>query len=582
MPSSYLHKRIGVFLLLFALAGCDAFMSNDGPGSRPGGTIDESSSLLQDSTAMKGTVGELTYIQGMRGLQVRGFGLVRGLGNNGSKDCPASVRAEIIRELRRIQAGNLDSNSSVSVERLLDSKDTAAVVVEGIVPFGMKKGQHFDVSVRAIDSKVSSVSEGYLIQCDLKIYKDVSMEDFISGKVHAHASGPIFVNPFAPAAKEDSAAGPREGVVIGGGRNLIDRRLSLVAMIESYSNVRKVMDVINSRFKSEDPIANAVSPTNINLRIPPEYKGKEQRFLNMVMYLSLSMSPIQREARANTLIGELAGNNISREAVSLALEGIGKSVIPLLQRMYTDSRREVNYYASRTGLRLGDEPAMDVVINHAKDVRSPFRLQAIQELGLCSKMPGRSSKALSDLLMSPDARIRVLAYESLRKINRNLVIAVGVGKESRNFVMDIVRSEGPTMIYASRSRQRRIALIGGSRLVFKPPLLYSEKGRPVTLSAAKGDRKLTVMRKDKEGNIVVKPFKVPLSVAKLVQFMGEDPLKGYDGRLEGLGIDYMFILDMLYRLCEKGAINADFRWEELSVEEMFGPLEPIGRPESEL
>ena len=42
------------------------------------------------------------------------------------------------------------------------------------------------------------------------------------------------------------------------------------------------------------------------------------------------------------------------------------------------------------------------------------------------------------------------------------------------------------------------------------------------------------------------------------------------------------VLDVLYRLCEQGAINADMRWEEPSVEDLIGPLEPIGRPEHEL
>jgi hypothetical protein len=31
-----------------------------------------------------------------------------------------------------------------------------------------------------------------------------------------------------------------------------------------------------------------------------------------------------------------------------------------------------------------------------------------------------------------------------------------------------------------------------------------------------------------------------------------------------------------------GAIDADLQWEEPSVEDLFGPLSPTGRPESEL
>ena len=42
------------------------------------------------------------------------------------------------------------------------------------------------------------------------------------------------------------------------------------------------------------------------------------------------------------------------------------------------------------------------------------------------------------------------------------------------------------------------------------------------------------------------------------------------------------ILEVLYRLGAKKAINAQVRWEEPSVEDILGPLTPMGRPESEL
>ena len=114
----------------------------------------------------------------------------------------------------------------------------------------------------------------------------------------------------------------------------------------------------------------------------------------------------------------------------------------------------------------------------------------------------------------------------------------------------------------------------------RPPLFYAKPGKQVTLSARADDGWITVLRKE-SGNIIGE-FKVRLSAARLTQFMGDDPSIGVDGRPQGLGLDYAVVLDVLYNLCQTGAIGADMKWEELSVEDLIGPLRPMRRPESEL
>src|SRR3990167_1386736 len=87
------------------------------------------------------------------------------------------------------------------------------------------------------------------------------------------------------------------------------------------------------------------------------------------------------ETRAKELAGELTRPEAPLNKVGLALEGIGISVLPMIKPLYTHSRKPVNYYAARTGLRLGDALALDVIIRHANDEKSPFRREAIHELG---------------------------------------------------------------------------------------------------------------------------------------------------------------------------------------------------------
>jgi len=64
--------------------------------------------------------------------------------------------------------------------------------------------------------------------------------------------------------------------------------------------------------------------------------------------------------------------------------------------------------------------------------------------------------------------------------------------------------------------------------------------------------------------------------------MGDDPRQGVDKKPLGLGLDYAVVLDVLNSLCENGSLNARLEWEQQTVEDLVGPLRPMGRPESEL
>ncbi len=601
------RKRRWVWLLAPALvswAGCgdtawDWFRQKPEAATRPAGTLDAGAlrTAGASSPAIEGTIGSAAYVQGLKLMRVRGFGLVIGLGDKGSRNCRPSVREQVIKDLRRYHSANPHlARNLPTAEKQVDGLDSSVVEVLADIPAGAAKDQHFDVFVRADDPDTKSLAGGYLVPCDLRIYQEVSPAEGIEGRIHARAAGPIFVNPFAgsgaggeplPAPSSQPAQGGefnlREGRIIGGGLNQIDRRLSLVATMESYATVRQIQDSINRRFTDETKIADAVSPSNITLKIPKEYRNRRQYFLDLVMHLPLSTSQAAREARASMLIGELGRPGAPLDDTALSLEGIGPSVLPMLQPIYTEPRKQVSFYAARTGVRLGDRLGVEVLTRHANDPRSSCRMAAIRELGNVTgiAMAERAGSALRELLNQSDPRIRILAYEALRKVDPESVSRYIVGERPQNFLLEMVPSDGPPLIYARRTEMRRLALIGGDRLVFQPPLLYSQPGQPVSLTAREEERNITIFRKDVSGR-TLGPFQTPLSLAPVVRFMGNDLRTNLEGRINGLGLDYAIVLDVLYRLSQKGAVNAEMRWEEPSVEDLIGPLEPMGRPESEL
>ncbi len=552
--------------------------------TKPAGTLDEKTQamLTRTSRAMAGTVGEVTYLRGAQGLRVRGYGLVVGLPGTGGTNCQPSFRDAVLRDVRRAKSANPgDWPRGATAEDILNSANTAVVQVDAVIPVGALKGRRFDVTVRAVDMDSTSLAGGILKPCDLKVYNPDNPQ--LEGRAHARAEGTVFVNPFASEGDAATVVNFREGRVLGGGVNIENRRMSLILMFESYSTVRQVETAVNQRFKSRQhvKVADGISSTNVDLFLPEEYKDREAQFLQLVRHLPLSVSREIHERRVGELVGELAQPDAPWEDVALSIEGLGKTILPILQEHYADARPHVNYYTARAGLRLMDDTAFDGVLRHARDKRSVFRQQAIRELGTCA-MPGRAGPALRELLGDTDASIRISAYEALRTVDPGMVEKFVVGTKPVNFMLEVVLFEGPPLIYVRRTEQQRIALIGGQRMQFRPPLLYSGPGKPVTLAADINADTISVIRKNHLGEVVAGPAKAPLAVAPLVRFLGENPNRDIKGALLGLGVNYADIIDLLFRLCKEGAINADARWEQPSVEELIGPLAPLDRPESEL
>lgn len=550
---------------------------------------------MHSSAAIEGTIGSVSYLQGNRLMRVRGYGLVVGLQGRGSRTSLPAVREYLIREIRRARMNALHVEHSKTPEELVDDPGSAVVEVMGEIPAAASKGQTFDVYVSAasFDPDTESIAGGYLLLCDLKMFREVSPQEIIEGRTLAKARGPIFSNPFQGTDQSAAGGNPREGRVLAGGVVLADRELSLVTVNESYATIRQIENAINQTFICKPKAATGMSHNTVKLKIPPEFRGRERRFLELVMHLPLVSSAAAREARVKQLIAEIVRPDAPMEDVSLSLEAMGPTAVGQLQTLYTHRRREVNYYAARAGLRLGDALALEVVARHARDEKSPFRAQAIRELGEADQSPAvresggramalRASAVLRELLMSTDPHIQILAYEALRKVDPDSVHTRLVGQSPENFILDVVPSDGPMLIYARRTGTRRVAMIGGDRLVLQPPFLYSEPGKPLLVSAVPDDRFISVLKKDRTGRTIVGPLRVGPSLPHFTHFLGNDPEVDLDGQLQGLGLEYSVVLDVLYRLCEKGAVAANFRWEEPGIEDLIGPLKPPGRPESEL
>ncbi len=568
-------------LVLSPSAGCQSSLRDTDSGAdEPGSKQADAIRRFNESKAYQGTIGSYSWFEGMRDLPVRGYGLVVGLGEHGSRRCPNKIRKRLSAEIRK-KYGLGDARKGldhISVEKMINAPDTAVVFVHGLIRPAALAGTKFDLTIGALpNTETTSLAGGRLYTCDLRYYRQAGAGVVQEGKVIARGEGPVFLNPFA---QRESSATPvdlRTARIIGGGTNLKARRIRVVLSSPSYAMAVNVQDRISDRFGGGARIAVAESPSYISLKIPSLYQDRELYFLALVRHLYLSRETGFENRRALELAAEMPDLRAPHDSIGLALEGLGKSIRPVLRDLYTHPLPHVTFYAARTGMRMSDDMAVAVLAAHVLDPNSPYQEEAIRTLGEAAGR-FRAANALWQVLNSNlDINTRVLAYESLKGRQTTLVDSKNIGN---NFVMDhIPAPNGGEVIYCKVAAEPRIAIIGTPRC--KTPLFYRHPQGLVTLIADADAQEITAIRQAASGR-VSPPTTTSLGVTDLISLLGAKAGTDKFGRVSGLGLDYSQIIDVIASLCENGTIDAAFKIERPGTAETTGPKRPTGRPGSEL
>jgi len=369
-----------------------------------------------------------------------------------------------------------------------------------------------------------------------------------------------------------------EGVVIGGGAALQDRRIRLVLLEASYQRARQIQDRINAHFPGPQKTADAISPSYVQVRVPDEYHDAAAHYLSLVRALYLPNDPQFQALRAKALADEVVRPGAPHALISLAWEGLGRAALPELDKLYAHAKDHVSFHAAAAGLRLDDPLAADAMARHAGDPRCEYRFQAIRALGSAGSIAG-ASIALRRLLDDDDPRAQTEAYEALVERGDVTIQSVAVGED--NFVLDFVPANRTNLVYVKRSGRRRIALFGRD-LRCTPPVLYQSPDRSLTMTAQASDTHLTLIRMVVAAGAMSPPIETPLEVPALVRLLGGEAGVDADDQTVGLGLDYGAIVRALYHLCADGSINAKLILEQPNAAELFGPPRQDERPESEL
>ena len=525
-------------------------------GCPPSETSLEDDLQIEIPPHIVGTVREHVMLVGGGRMPVTGWGLVVGLGSNGSKVVPAHVRSYLVEQLSKANIGSTrHGTGTLSPERVLQDPDTTAVMLAGSIPFGAQRGTRFDVNVSALpQTGTRSLDGGHLMPTELRFAYGWVAVPGKGAKVFAMAKGRMFLDPYVNMSDSADAGKLREAWILGGGVVTRDRPIRLQLRDPDYQMVQRVRDRINERFGAGEKIANARNREMIELDVPPAWRKDYEHFLQLVMHLPLQSEPGQRERKINQLMRMLATGGAKHEELSLILEAMGREVEVKLRRLYSSRNRTAAFYAARTGLRLGDDLAGEILIRQAADAGSPMRIAAIDELARHPRILA-ATDMLQTMLDDRSAAVRVAAYEALRqRSDAARITRISVGRE---FDIDLVDSKTDAVIYATQSLEPRIVIFGRGVSVARP-IYFSTPDELVTLNARDGQKKLTVYRKIQRTGKSSDPFEVDFKVQSLISTLGNRPVRGSGGKIKGLGLSYGQVVQVLRQMCDAHHIRARF------------------------
>ncbi len=521
-----------VYIVATALVVCLAY----GCGQQGAGKRSDDLASLEN---LGRTIGSLVRVTSPETIKVEGYGLVSGLKGTGSAECPPRIRAYLTRYIRK----QLPSGGVVNIDEYINRLDTAVVFVEGMMPAVASQGEYFDVLVTALPgTQTTSIEGGWLFETELKTAGSFG----IATKVLADAKGPIFTD------KIDSlGANSRIGHIMAGGKALSEYKVGLVLPKPDFETTNTIRDRLNGRFGRGT--ARALTSGRIELTVPAKYRRRTQRFIAIVGAMYLTQSPAIDQERIAAFAKRLAGSQ-DKFVSEVALEAIGNKSLGKLGVLLNSADERVRLHAARCMLNLGSNAGLMVLRQTALDKNSPYRLDAL--VAITTVAAHNDAVALSRVLLRDDNFvIRLAAYEQLRELDD---VAVAQEQIADSFYLERIAQTDKKVIYVSRTGQPRVVLFGAPISCRGNIFLGSADG-DITINAPSGAEYVTIIRKHPKRPDVIAQLKSSFEVGDIVRTLCDEPLKeGEEGR-EGLGVSYADAVVLLKEMCDKRAVNAEFR-----------------------
>ena len=492
------------------------------------------------------TIGSLVEMSWPESIRLEGYSLVVGLRGTGSGECPPQIRAYLVQHI-----ATLYPDRKINVDKMISGSDTAVVLVEGIMPAVASRNEYFDVRVTALGgTQTTSLEGGFLLGTELKTAGTFG----IKTKVVADAQGPVFVDKIST-----SEMNKRIGYVLGRGKILDEYKVTLVLGESDFRMTNSIRNRLNELFG--DGTAKVILPGRLEVKVPAKYREQKQRFISIIKETYLSQSTEITGERIKTFIRKLAALQ-DADASEIALEAIGNQSLSGLVVLLNVSNEQVRLRAARCMLNLGSDAGLATLRQIAMDRGSDYRVEALESITTGARR-NDAVRISQRLLRDDDFHMRLAAYEQLRKLDD---IAVSQEVIAGNFYLEQIAQTPHKSIFVSRSGQPRIVLFGAPIRCSDGIFVRSADG-DITIDAPAGQEYVSIIRKHPKRPGVIAQLKSSFELGDIIRTLCENPLKkGEQGR-GGLGVTYADVIALLKRMCDKGAVKAEF-WA--------GPLPKIG------
>jgi flagellar P-ring protein precursor FlgI len=255
---------------------------------------------------------DVARLQGVRGNQLLGYGMVVGLDGTGDK----------VQTMFTVQSlTNLLSRSGVTVNpTLVMVKNVAAVMVTAELPPFARAGSRLDVTVSSTgDAK--SLAGGTLLMTALQ---------GPDGQTYAVAQGPLLVGGFSASAGGNSVTKnhPTVGRVPDGG--IIEREvggdfngrssLRYALLEEDFTTAIRVVHAINEELG--ETLARPLDARTVEMQIPKSFQGRAVELVARLENLNVQLQPKARVVVNEKTGTVILGSDVRIGAVSIVQGGL--------------------------------------------------------------------------------------------------------------------------------------------------------------------------------------------------------------------------------------------------------------------
>lgn len=260
-------------------------------------------------------VKDIADVKGVRENQLIGYGLVVGLAGSGDKNSTEFTTQSLASVLAGMGIG-VDAGA-------IQVKNVAAVLITATLPAFSRTGSRLDAVASSLGD-ASSLEGGTLAMTPLY---------GADGEVYAIAQGPLSVGGFSEGGGGGSSVQknhPTVGRLVGG--VTVERELpfaienkggfELALRHVDFTTALRTADAINAAL--EQPVATAVDPGTIRLRVPDAWVGGSVDFMAKVEAVS-----VVPDRLARVILNERTGTVVMGEAVTISTVAVSHGALSI-------------------------------------------------------------------------------------------------------------------------------------------------------------------------------------------------------------------------------------------------------------